>query len=260
MKEYNLQIGNKTFKNGIHIMGILNATPDSFFSDSRVTDSDLIQRAEQMLSDGAAIIDLGGQSTRPGHIPVSAKEEISRLIPKVKELKKKTNALISIDTYYPEVAEACISEGADMINDVSMLEDKRLAKVVGDNKVSICLMHTRRKSIIDDLFEDKIKGLEIAVQLLLDSGVSKSKILLDGGIGFNRSNVEDWELLNNYEKLIEHFEYPFLLGTSMKSMFGGAIKDRLQPTIQTSLLAKEKGVLFVRVHDVKNNGTALGII
>lgn len=259
MKEYNLKVGDKIFKNGIHIMGILNATPDSFFCDSRVTDADIVLRAKQMIEEGAAIIDLGGQSTRPGHTPVSPKEEIARLIPKLKKLKKETNALISIDTYYPEVAEACLSEGADMINDVSMLEDKRLAKIVGDSKTSICLMHTRRRTTIDDLFEDKITELEKAIKLLLDCGVTKDKILLDGGIGFNRNNVEDWELLNNYEKLVQHFEYPLLLGTSMKSMFGGDIKDRLQPTLDSSVLAKEKGVLFVRVHDVKSHAKILGV-
>ena len=114
-------------------------------------------------------------------------------------------------------------------------------------------MHNRRDSSIDDLFEDKIKGLENAIKILRESGVDLNKILLDGGIGFNRNNTEDWELLNNYNKLVEHFDYPILLGTSMKSMFGGDINTRLKPTVESTALAKKQGVLFVRVHNVLEN-------
>ena len=251
MREYNLKVGNKVFKNGTHVMGILNVTPDSFFADSRVGDN-TIEVAKKMIADGAEILDVGGQSTRPGHKEVSWKEEIERVVPKVRELKK-LNCLISVDTYYPEVAEAVLAEGADMINDVSMLKDKRLAEVIAKYDASVCLMHNRRESSIDDLFEDKIKGLENAIKILRESGVDSNKILLDGGIGFNRNNTEDWELLKNYDKLVEHFDYPILLGTSMKSMFGGDINTRLKPTVESTALAKKQGVLFVRVHNVLEN-------
>ncbi len=251
MREYNFKVGNTIFKNGTHIMGILNVTPDSFFEDSRVSDK-IVDVAKKMIDDGAEILDVGGQSTRPGHKQVSWKEEIERVLPKICELKK-LKCPISVDTYYPEVAEAVLAEGADMINDVSMLQDKRLAEVIGKYNASVCVMHNRRESSIDNLFEDKITGLENAIKILIENKVDPNKILLDGGIGFNKNNIEDWELLNNYQKLVDYFRYPILLGTSMKSMFGGDIHTRLKPTIDSTILAKKQGVLFVRVHNVSEN-------
>ena len=254
LRKYDFEIGGKRFESGTHIMGILNATPDSFFAASRLQD-DAVERARKMLSDGAEIIDVGGQSTRPNSKPVSALEELARVLPVVEAIRGEfKDALISVDTYYPEVAQAVIKAGANMINDVSCLEYDALVRVIADGGASVCVMHNRRGSKIPDLFLDKELGLSAAVKKLLAAGVPKSKILLDGGIGFNKSKEEDWALLNGYGELADYFdEYPFLLGTSRKSMFGGEPETRLSATLDSTALAVKQGILFVRVHDVREN-------
>ena len=254
MDKYNLKVRDKVFTGGTHIMAILNATPDSFFSASRLQD-DAVRRTREFIDCGAEIIDIGGQSTRPNATAVSALEEMGRVIPVVEAVREKFPDIpISIDTFYPEVAQACIEVGADMINDVSCLRYDGMAELIADKGVSVCVMHDRRATRIDDLFFDKAFGLENAVNKLLTAGVQKDRILLDGGIGFNKNNDEDWALLRGYDRLMDDLsEYPFLLGTSRKSMFGGAVEDRLPATLDSTELAVKMGVLFVRVHDVWAN-------
>ena len=251
---YDFHVGDKTFTGGTHVMAILNVTPDSFFAASRHA-GDAAETAKEFLRQGAQIIDVGGQSTRPGAQSVSALEEMARVLPAVESIKKECpDALVSVDTFYPDVAWAAIDAGADMINDVSCLADKALARVIAQNDVSVCVMHDRRKSKNPDLFFDKETGLMRAIDELLSQGLGKRKILLDGGIGFNKNNDEDWQLLRGYDRLLDMFEeYPFLLGTSRKSMFGGTPDTRLSATLDSTILAVKQGVLFVRVHDVKEN-------
>lgn len=259
-RKYNLRVGNRVFESGTLVMGIINVTPDSFFAGSRHA-NDVVETARKFLEQGAKIIDVGGQSTRPGAQSVSALEEMARILPAVEGIKKEfPDALVSVDTFYPDVAQAAIDVGADMINDVSTLADKNLARVVAQNDVAICLMHDRRKSTNPDLFFDKVTGLERAIDELLTQGLDKSRILLDGGIGFNKSKDEDWQLLEGYDKLLDMFdEYPFLLGTSRKSMFGGTPETRLSATLDSTMLAVKQGVLFVRVHDVKENQAVINL-
>lgn len=259
-RHYDFHVGNEVFESGTHVMAILNVTPDSFFAGSRHA-HDAVETAKKFLEQGAEIIDIGGQSTRPGAQSVSALEEMARVLPAVESIKKEfPNALVSVDTFYPDVAQAAIDVGADMINDVSCLADKNLAKVVAQNDVAICVMHDRRKSKTPDLFFDKETGLIRAIDALLEQGLDKNRILLDGGIGFNKSNDEDWQLLNDYDKLLDMFEeYPFLLGTSRKSMFGGTPETRLSATLDSTMLAVKQGVLFVRVHDVKENRAVINL-
>lgn len=247
------RVRDRVFQNGTHVMAILNATPDSFFSESRLADR-AVEAVERFEREGAEIIDIGGQSTRPGAKEVSAIEEMSRVLPVLQAVRPHTDLPISIDTFYPEVAQACIDFGADMINDVSCLSYDGMAEVIGNSGVSLCIMHDRRKSTIPDLFFDKQMGLSNAIRKLLDCGVDKEKILLDGGIGFNKSKDEDWQLLNGYDMLMSDFDgYGFLLGTSRKSMLGGEVETRLSATLDTTITAVKKGILFVRVHDVKEN-------
>lgn len=259
-RKYDFRVGDKIFHSGTHIMAILNVTPDSFYAGSRHA-HDAVETAKKFLEQGAEIIDIGGQSTRPGAQSVSALEEMARVLPAVESIKKEfPNALVSVDTFYPDVAQAAIDVGADMINDVSCLLDKNLAKVVAQNDVAICVMHDRRKSKTLDLFFDKETGLVRAIDALLEQGLDKNRILLDGGIGFNKSKDEDWQLLNDYGKLLDMFEeYPFLLGTSRKSMFGGTPETRLSATLDSTMLAVKQGVLFVRVHDVKENRAVINL-
>lgn len=259
MKRYSLKIGGRTFDGGTHVMAIVNLTPDSFFADSRANGvSQALSRIGECLSEGAEIIDLGGQSTRPNCERIGECEELDRVLPVLKAAKREyPDALISVDTFYSSVARACIEAGADMINDVTCLSDPDMAKAIVEGDASVCVSHHRRESNVPDMFEDKLTGLEGAIKKLLSAGVRRDKILLDGGIGFNKSREEDIELLRRYGELVDAFDMPFLLGTSRKSLFGGDIESRLQPTLDSTKFAKQIGVLFVRVHDVKENMAVL---
>lgn len=254
MREYNFCVRDKVFANGTHIMGIINVNEDSFFAQSRHID-DAVEVAGRYIEQGAEILDIGAQSTRPGAVMMSAIEEMSSLLPVVEAIRGEYKDIpISVDTFNADVAQCAIEVGADMINDVSCLKDGAMAQVVAQSGASICVMHNRRNSKTSDLFVDKQIGLSSAIKTLMSFGVEQNKILLDGGIGFNKSTDEDWTLLNRYDYLIDSFEpYPFLLGTSRKSMFGGDVSTRLSATLDSTLLAKKQGVLFVRVHDIKEN-------
>ena len=249
-------INNKEFKSGTHVMAIINLTPDSFFANSRTrVDTDLMSRVKYALDNGAEIIDIGAQSTRPGHTPVSADEEISRLSTSIKDIKKAfPNALISIDTYYSEVAEFALEQGADLINDIWGLQydNGEMAKVIGEYDAACCLMHNASEDKYDDLIKGICIFLEKSLNIAKSAKIDPNKIVLDGGIGFAKNIDENWELLNNYDKL-NVLGYPLLLGTSRKRMFGGNPEDRLQATLDSTLLACKKNILFVRVHDVKEN-------
>ena len=222
---YDLHVRDKVFTGGTHVMAILNATPDSFYEDSRHR-FDAVETARKFIEQGAEIIDVGGQSTRPGAVKVGSLEEMSRVLPVIEQIRAEFPDIpISVDTFYPDVASSAIDAGADMINDVSCLLDKNLAKVVAQNDVAICVMHDRRDSKIKEWFLDKEAGLANAVDKLLD--------------------------------MFE--EYPFLLGTSRKSMFGGTPETRLSATLDSTMLAVKQGVLFVRVHDVKENRAVINL-
>lgn len=245
------RVRDREFSTGTHVMAILNATPDSFYPFSRVGD-DCVRRALEAVAQGAEIIDIGGQSTRPNGGQVSVLEELSRVLPVVESVRAATDCPISVDTYYPEVAEAVLEAGADMINDVTCLLAEGMAETVARYGAAVCIMHNRRCGGLDDLMADKLAGLSAAVDKALRAGVRADGIILDGGIGFNRSNAEDWELLDRYREL-SMLGYPLLLGTSRKSMFGGQPETRLTATMETSAFAAREGILFVRVHDVREN-------
>lgn len=259
-KRYRLNVGGTLFEGGTHIMGILNATPDSSFEGSRALDvQTAVASAGIMLLDGVEILDIGGQSTRPGARAIPSDEEEGRVVPVIRALKEAyPNALLSVDTFYASVAEEAAKAGADMVNDVSCLADADMAAVVARRGLAVCVMHNRRGSKTQDMFEDKLAGLGHAIDRLLMAGVGRDKILLDGGIGFNLSREEDVELLARYGELIQNFEFPFLLGASRKSFLGGeSARDRLPATLETTRRAAQAGALFVRVHDVKENAEAL---
>lgn len=249
------EVRGKRFEKGTHVMGILNLTPDSFYPLSRAGE-DVVERALRMLKDGAEIVDLGGQSTRPGAKQVGALEEMARVIPAVERVRAVTDAPVSVDTFYPEVAEAALAAGADMINDVSCLKYDGLAEVVASYGASLCIMHNRRESKINDLMTDKLSGLASAVAKAERAGVKSERIILDGGIGFNRGADEDWYLLEHYD-LLSAAGGALLLGASRKSFLGGQPETRLTATMECSARAARMGVLFVRVHDVRENLMAI---
>lgn len=251
------EVRGRRFEGGTHVMGILNLTPDSFYPLSRAGE-DVAQRALRMLKDGAEIIDLGGQSTRPGAKQVGALEEMARVIPAVESVRAATDAPISVDTFYPEVAEAALAAGADMINDVSCLKYAGLAEVTAAYGASLCIMHNRRESKVNDLMTDKLSGLAAARAKAERAGVKSERIILDGGIGFNRGADEDRYLLEHYD-LLTAAGSALLLGASRKSFLGGVPETRLTATMECSARAARMGVLFVRVHDVKENLMAIKV-
>lgn len=246
------EVKDRAFDGGTHIMGIINITPDSVYAASRASREDAAERAVRMVEDGADIIDMGAQSTRPGARWVSALEEMSLLIPALEAVRAATDSPLSVDTFYPEVAEAALAAGADMINDVSCLRFPGMAETAAKYSASLCIMHDRRESRVPDLMTDKLTGLTAAAAKAVRAGVSPDRILLDGGIGFNRGAEEDRYLLEHYD-LLSAAGYPLLLGASRKSFLGGEPETRLTATMECSAKAARMGVLFVRVHDVKEN-------
>ena len=257
-------IGNKTFdtENGYYIMGILNVTPDSF-SDGGKWDSIDAARAHalQMAEEGASIIDIGGESTRPGYEKISDEEEAARVVPVIEAVKRDTGLPVSLDTYKSAVAEAGLAAGADMINDIwGFKYDPAIAAVTARAGAACCLMQNREKAEYDDLMRDLMADLSESVRIAITAGVPKEKIMIDPGIGFGKTYEHNLEVMAVLQKLGE-MGYPVLLGTSRKSMIGLTLDlpadQRLEGTIATTVIGMMKGCRFFRVHDVKENMRAL---
>ena len=258
-----MKIGNTEFKLGerTYVMGILNVTPDSFSDWGKFNNiGAALKKTKELIDDGADIIDIGGESTRPNFEVVKAEEEIKRVVPIIKEIKENFDIPISIDTYKSETAKAAIEAGADLINDVwGFKRDKNMAKVAYEYGVPCILMHNREKAEYNNLMEDVISDLEESINIALEAGVKKENIILDPGIGFAKTLEENLKVMNNLEK-IRDIGYPVLLGTSRKSMIGLTldlpVDKRLEGTIATTVLGIVKGSEFIRVHDVIENKRA----
>lgn len=254
-----MKIGDKTFNIGekTYIMGILNVTPDSFSDGGSYTDiTKAAAHAIKMQQDGADIIDIGGESTRPNHTPVEELEELDRVIPVIRELKGR-GLTISIDTYKAKVAEVAIKNGAALVNDVwGFKKDPKIASVVAKHGVACCLMHNRDNHDYHDLINDIISDLQESIDIALKAGVSRDKIILDVGIGFGKTPEQNLEVLNNLEKF-KALGYPLLLGTSRKSTIGYVLDlpadQRVEGTLATTAIGIAKGCDFVRVHDIREN-------
>lgn len=252
-----MKIGNIVFENYTFVMAIINLTPDSFWKNSRTEADKVLFAVERAVKEGAAVIDIGAQSTRPGYVEVSADEEISRFEKPLSMIKERFSVPVSVDTYFSKSAEAALSLGADMINDVwGLTYCPDMAKTIAKYDAAACIMHNARQSLSGDIWGAIEDFLKKSVSLALESGIDGNKICVDGGIGFAKNREQNLELLNGYEKL-SSIGYPLLLGASRKSLFGGNAEDRLPQTVESSRKAAEKGVLFVRVHDVKENAQAI---
>lgn len=246
-------VGGQSFKNRTYVMAIINLTPDSFWKESRATQDDILFRAERAIKEGAAILDIGAQSTRPGYTEVSADEEIARLEKPLAAIKREFGIPVSVDTYFSKCARAALDLDADMINDIwGMTRDKDMAEAIAEKGAAVCIMHNAPQKLEGDIFPQINGFLESSVKTALAAGIDREKICLDGGIGFAKDREQNWQLLNGYERL-HTLGYPLLLGTSRKSMFGGNAEDRLPQTLESTRLAVRKKVLFVRVHDVAEN-------
>lgn len=250
-------IGGKNFQNYTYVMAIINLTPDSFYAGSRRTCDDVLFATEKAVNEGASIIDIGAQSTRPGYAEVSVEEEISRLEKPLQMIKDRFDVPVSVDTYFSKCADFALSAGADMINDIwGLTHDKDMATTIAKYNSSVCIMHNANSKVEGDLWQHVLSFLKNSTEIAVGSGIDKNKICVDGGIGFAKYGEQNFQLLNCYEKL-HTLGYPSLLGCSRKSMFGGRVEDRLPQTLEATRLACKKGVLFVRVHDVKENVKAI---
>lgn len=239
-----------------HVMGILNVTPDSF-SDGGLyhTTKRALERALRMEAEGADIIDVGGESTRPSHSKVSEDKEIDRVIPIIEELSKHLTIPISIDTYKSETARLAIEAGADIINDVwGAKKDKRIAEIAASYKTPIILMHNRADKKYNDLITDMKRDLNESINIAREAGVNSRKIILDPGIGFAKTPADNYEVLKHLDEFVQ-MGYPILLGTSRKSFINAVIptepNQRDNATGATTCLGITKGVQIYRVHDVK---------
>lgn len=258
-----IKIGPRTFTFGkkTYHMGVLNLTPDSFSDGGQFIDPEkAIARARQMVSEGADLIDIGAESSRPGAEPVSAKEEWKRIAPVLPELLK-LKVPISIDTYKPGVAEKCLNAGAHMINDITALRSKKMAKVVAKYKCPIVLMHMpgsprtmQENPEYEDICGEIISFLRGRIEFAKKNGIDERKIILDPGIGFGKTVAHNLEILRNLSEF-KSLGRPILIGTSRKSFIGKIlnlpVNERLEGTLASISIAIQNGADIVRVHDVK---------
>ena len=259
-----MKIGNHLFdlETKSYIMGILNVTPDSFSDGGKYQSLELaVAQARRMVEEGATIIDIGGESTRPGHEKISDEEEIRRVVPVIEAVKKELDVAISLDTYKYAVAEAGIAAGADMIKDIWGLKwDERLAPLIARTGVACCLMHNRQNAEYNDFLQEFREDMEETVAIAKNAGIAEDKIMLDPGVGFGKTYEHNLIIMNHLE-LMKKFNYPFLLGTSRKSMIGNVldlpVDQRVEGTVATTVMGRMKGASVFRVHDVEENIRAL---
>lgn len=259
-----MRIGSRDFATTGHtyIMGILNVTPDSFSDGGKFNQIDAaLKHAEEMIRDGADVIDIGGESARPGYTKISDEEETGRVVPVIEAVKKEFGIPISVDTYKSGVAEAAAQAGADLINDIWGLKyDARMAEVIAKSGLACCLMHNRDNTEYRNFMEDVKQDLRETIALAKAAGIADDKIILDPGVGFAKSYENNLEVIRRLKEFNE-LKYPVLLGTSRKSVIGLTLDlpaaERVEGTIVTTVMAVEAGCMFVRVHDVKENHRAI---
>ena len=259
-----MKIGNREFqtKGHTYVMGILNVTPDSFSDGGKWNDRDrALKHVEEMIAEGMDIVDIGGESTRPGYTLLSDEEEIARVVPMIEAVKANFDIPISLDTYKSGVAEAGIRAGADLINDIWGLKyDNRMAEVIAKSGLPCCLMHNRKEADHRDFMQDVAADLADTIHLAEAAGIADEKIILDPGVGFGKTYENNLEIINCLEEL-HMFGYPLLLGTSRKSVIGLTLDlpadERVEGTLVTTVFGVIKGASFVRVHDVKENVRAV---
>lgn len=262
-----MRIGNRDFDtdNHTYVMGILNVTPDSFWDGGKYRGMDVaLGHVAQMIRDGADIIDIGGESTRPGATPVEAADEIERVLPVIEAVRDRFDIPVSLDTYKNTVAWAGIGAGVDMINDVWGLKgDERMAEVIALSHVPVCIMHNRENEKYSDIVTDVISDLKNSIEIASKAGIPDENIMIDPGIGFAKDHDQNMKLMAHLDEL-RSLGYPVLLGTSRKSMIGQALDlpadERLEGSLATTAWGMLHGVSFVRVHDVKEHVRVIRMI
>lgn len=259
-----MKIGSRDFELGKHtyVMGILNVTPDSFSDGGKYNQLDqALFHVEEMLGEGMDILDIGGESTRPGHEQITEEEEIERVAPIIEAVKQRFGVPISLDTYKGKVAGAGIAAGADLINDIWGLKyDIEMASLLAKKNIPCVLMHNRKEADYQDFLQDVVADLNESLKIADHAGIARSNIILDPGVGFAKTCEQNLQIIQNMEVLHE-LACPLLLGTSRKSVIGLTldlpVNQRLEGTLVTTVFGVMKGCSFVRVHDVKENVRAI---
>ena len=259
-----MKIGNREFNTNskCYIMGIVNVTPDSFSDGGKwVNLETAIRHAADMVKQGADILDVGGESTRPGYTEITQSEEIDRVMPVIEALHTRFDSPISIDTYKSKVAAAAITAGADMVNDIWGLKyDENMAELISQSEVSCCLMHNRRAIDYNDFLTDMLGDLKDSVEIARKAGIAEDRIILDPGVGFAKTYEMNLEAINKIDE-IKRLGFPILLGVSRKSVVGITldvpVAERLEGSIAAALVGLMRGCAFLRVHDVRETRYAV---
>lgn len=259
-----MKIGDREFRTEGHtyVMGILNVTPDSFSDGGKWNDMDrALRHVEEMLEQGADIIDIGGESTRPGYTLLPEEEETERVAPVIQAVKARFEVPVSLDTYKSGVAVAGIQAGADLVNDIWGLKyDDKMAGVIAESGLPCCLMHNRKSAVYGNFMQEVAADLEETLGIAEKAGIDRDKIILDPGVGFAKSYEQNLEVIRSLEEL-KSPGCPLLLGCSRKSVVGLTLElppdQRLEGTLVTTVFGVIKGCMFVRVHDVQENVRAI---
>ncbi len=255
-----------------HVMGILNVTPDSFSDGGKFFNAeDALKQVQRMIDDGASIIDVGGESTRPGAKDVSLEDELNRVIPVIKAIKEKFDILVSVDTSKAKVMEQSILAGADIINDVRALQNEGCVEVMAKYpKVPICLMHMQglprtmqENPQYDDVVDDIIEFFKQRIAVLSNAGIDKQRVMLDPGFGFGKTLTQNYELLGRLSEFMS-LELPLFIGISRKSMIGNLlnreVNERLAGSLTAAVISAQQGAKIIRVHDVPETVDALKVL
>lgn len=264
-----MKIGSKYFDTAhkSYIMGILNVTPDSFsdggrfFTGKKLNVDEALKTVKRMIDEGMDILDVGGESTRPGYTLISDDEETERVVPVIEAVRREFDIPISLDTYKSAVAEAGIKAGADLINDIWGLKyDGKMGEVIARNGLSVCIMHNRREPNYVNFTEDVLRDIKESLSIAEKAGISRDRIMLDPGVGFAKSREQNLEIIRKLDELCK-LGFPVLLGTSRKSVIGLTldlpVNERLEGTLATTVIGRMKGASFFRVHDIKENRRVL---
>ncbi len=259
-----MKIGTREFDTAHHtyIMGILNVTPDSFSDGGKYTKLDpALFRVEEMIKEGMDILDIGGESTRPGYQQVSGEEEAGRVIPVIEAVRARFDVPISLDTCKAQVAGAGLKAGADLINDIwGLKKDPGMAEVIAGAGTPCVLMHNRKEPVYEELLRDVTEDLQETLSIAERAGIRRDRIILDPGIGFGKTCEQNLKMLQSLEKIAD-MGFSVLLGASRKSVIGLTLNlpvtERLEGTLVTTVVAVLKGCAFVRVHDIKENVRAV---
>jgi len=257
--------------NNVQVMGILNVTPDSFSDGGQFTHFDsALKQVEKMIDNNVDIIDIGGESTRPGAVDVSVQDEISRVIPLLKAIKSRFDINVSIDTSKAEVMGEAITYGADMINDVRALQNKGCLEVVAQSDIAVCLMHMQgmprtmqENPEYNDIIDDILDFFRQRIDCCERSGINKERLVLDPGFGFGKTVAHNYEVLAKFAQF-KTLGLPVLAGVSRKSMIGNLlnrdVSERLAGSLAAAIVAVQQGANIIRVHDVQESVDALNIL